>query len=141
MSSRLYKDGYEPPQNTSTPKAMQTTTQNVEYYAYCGPNLSKFYIPCIFEFLISATPHLQSTTSGYPSVGLELKHRQLRARQGCSSSIHWRTQWYFFDFTSTVLDKGTTFVFGSWIYVTNGSGGFNSCNTLILEIRNLIKFC
>ena len=25
-----------------------------------------------------------------------------------------------------VLDQGTTFVFGSWFYVANGSGGFNS---------------
>jgi hypothetical protein len=31
-----------------------------------------------------------------------------------------------FCFTSTVLDEGTTFIFGSWIYVTNSSGGFNS---------------
>jgi hypothetical protein len=31
-----------------------------------------------------------------------------------------------FDFTSIMLDEGTTFIFGSWICVTNGSGGFNS---------------
>jgi hypothetical protein len=37
----------------------------------------KFCVPCTLEFLISATPHLQSTTSGYPSVALEVKHRQL----------------------------------------------------------------
>jgi hypothetical protein len=29
-------------------------------------------------------------------------------------------------FTSTVLDEGTIFIFGSWICVTNGLGGFNS---------------
>jgi hypothetical protein len=29
-------------------------------------------------------------------------------------------------FTSTVLDDGTTFIFGSWICVANGLGGFNS---------------
>jgi hypothetical protein len=29
-------------------------------------------------------------------------------------------------FTSTVLDEGTTFIFGSKICVANGSGGFNS---------------
>jgi hypothetical protein len=28
-------------------------------------------------------------------------------------------------FTSTVLDEGTTFIFGSWIRVANGLGGFN----------------
>jgi hypothetical protein len=31
------------------------------------------------------------------------------------------------DFTIAVLDKGTTFFFGSWNYITNGSGGFNNC--------------
>jgi hypothetical protein len=30
------------------------------------------------------------------------------------------------NFTSAVLDEGTTFIFGSWICVANGSGGFNS---------------
>jgi hypothetical protein len=29
-------------------------------------------------------------------------------------------------FTSTVLDEGTTFFFGSWICIANGLGGFNS---------------
>jgi hypothetical protein len=31
-----------------------------------------------------------------------------------------------FNFTSAVLDEGTTFIFGSWICIANGSGGFNS---------------
>jgi hypothetical protein len=31
-----------------------------------------------------------------------------------------------FSFTSTVLDEGITFIFGSWIRVTNGLGDFNS---------------
>jgi hypothetical protein len=31
-----------------------------------------------------------------------------------------------FEFTSIVLDEGTTFVFGSWICIANDSGGFNS---------------
>jgi hypothetical protein len=29
-------------------------------------------------------------------------------------------------FTSTMLNEGTTFIFGTWICVTNGLGGFNS---------------
>jgi hypothetical protein len=29
-------------------------------------------------------------------------------------------------FTSNVLDEGTTFIFSSWICITNGLGGFNS---------------
>jgi hypothetical protein len=31
-----------------------------------------------------------------------------------------------FNFTSAVLDEGTTFIFGYWICVANGLGGFNS---------------
>jgi hypothetical protein len=31
-----------------------------------------------------------------------------------------------FNFTSTVLDMGTTFIFGFWICVANDLGGFNS---------------
>jgi hypothetical protein len=29
-------------------------------------------------------------------------------------------------FTTNMLDEGTTFIFGSWICVTNSFGGFNS---------------
>jgi hypothetical protein len=41
-----------------------------------------------------------------------------------------------FDFTNAVLNEGTIFIFGSWIYITNGSGGFNShlANSRELEI-------
>ena len=38
---RLYKGGQGPPQNTSTPKSIQATTQDVGYYALRGPNLYK----------------------------------------------------------------------------------------------------
>jgi hypothetical protein len=31
-----------------------------------------------------------------------------------------------FNFTSAMLDEGTTFIFGSWICLANGLGGFNS---------------
>ena len=31
-----------------------------------------------------------------------------------------------FSFEPTVLDEGTTFLFGSWVCVADGSGGFNS---------------
>jgi hypothetical protein len=31
-----------------------------------------------------------------------------------------------FNFTSTMLDEGTTFIFGSWVCIANGSGGYNS---------------
>ena len=41
LSPRIYKGGQGPPQNTSTPKAIQTTIQDIGYYATRGPNLSK----------------------------------------------------------------------------------------------------
>jgi hypothetical protein len=31
-----------------------------------------------------------------------------------------------FNFTSAMLEEGTTFIFGSWICVANGLDGFNS---------------
>jgi hypothetical protein len=31
-----------------------------------------------------------------------------------------------FNFTSAVLDEGTTFIFGSWICIANSLGSFNS---------------
>ena len=41
LSPRIYKGGQVPPQKTLTPKEIQTTTQDVGYYATRGPNLSK----------------------------------------------------------------------------------------------------
>ena len=41
LSPRIYKGGKGPPRYTSTPKAIQTTTQDVGYYAIRGPKLSK----------------------------------------------------------------------------------------------------
>src|SRR6185295_14286113 len=41
MFPRIYKGGQVPPRNTSTPKTIQTTTQDVGYYTTRGPNLSK----------------------------------------------------------------------------------------------------
>jgi hypothetical protein len=31
-----------------------------------------------------------------------------------------------FNFTSDMLDEGTTFTFGSWFCIADGGGGFNS---------------
>ena len=41
MSPRIYKGGRDPLKTSSIPKAIQTTTQDVGYYATRGPNLSK----------------------------------------------------------------------------------------------------
>ena len=39
LSPRIYKGGQVPPQNISTSKAIQTTTQDVGYYANSRPEL------------------------------------------------------------------------------------------------------
>ena len=39
LSPRIYKSGKGLSRNTSTPKAIQTTIQDVGYYATRGPNL------------------------------------------------------------------------------------------------------
>jgi len=41
LSLRIYKGGRGPPRNTSTSKAIQSTTQDVGYYATRDSNLSK----------------------------------------------------------------------------------------------------
>jgi hypothetical protein len=48
-----------------------------------------------------------------------------------------------FNFTSAVLDEGTTFTFGSWICIANGSGGFNShlSNTRKPEVSASTSSC
>ncbi|PUZ48442.1 hypothetical protein GQ55_7G245800 [Panicum hallii var. hallii] len=63
-------DGNRPPQNiTSPPKAIQTTKQDVRYYAHHSPNLCKPCVACTFKFLISASPYLKLTTPGIPLGG------------------------------------------------------------------------
>jgi hypothetical protein len=87
LASRIYKGGQGPSQNRRSPdyptlKAIQTTTQDVGYYARRGPNLSKFCVPCTFEYLISASPHLKLTTLGISLGGQPVKHRQLARQVG-----------------------------------------------------------
>ena len=41
LSPRIYKGRQGPPQKASTPKAIQTTTQDIGYYTTRGPSLSK----------------------------------------------------------------------------------------------------
>jgi hypothetical protein len=83
LPSRIYKGGQGPLSKQrslghSTPKAIQTTIQDVGCYASCGPNLSKLCVPCTFEFLISASPHPKLTTLGISLGGKPVKHRQRR---------------------------------------------------------------
>jgi hypothetical protein len=59
-------------------------------------------------------------------VGVVVKHRQL-ARPVGAFIEHPPENWMAsFNFTSTVLDEGTTFIFSSWICDTNSLGGFNN---------------
>jgi hypothetical protein len=59
-------------------------------------------------------------------VDLEVKHRQLARQVGVFIEHPPKNSMVSFDFTSAVLDEGTTFIFGTWICIANGSGGFNS---------------
>jgi hypothetical protein len=58
-------------------------------------------------------------------VGLTVKHRQLVRQVGAfieDSLASWIAS---FNLTVT-LEEGTTFVFGSWVHIANGSHGFDS---------------
>jgi hypothetical protein len=59
-------------------------------------------------------------------VGVAVKHRQLARQVGVFIEHPLENSIASLSFTSTVLDEGTIFVFGSWICVSNGLGGFNS---------------
>jgi hypothetical protein len=57
-------------------------------------------------------------------VGVAVIHRQLACHVGVFIEHPPENSMASFRFTSTVLDQGTTFIFGSWICIANGSGGF-----------------
>jgi hypothetical protein len=42
-----------------------------------------------------------------------------------------------FDFTSVVPNKGTTFIFDSWVCIANGLGGFNGHLADTRELEHL----
>jgi hypothetical protein len=58
-------------------------------------------------------------------VGLVVKYRQLARQVGVFIEHPPKNLMASFSFTSTMLDESTTFIFGSWICVANGLGGFN----------------
>jgi hypothetical protein len=59
-------------------------------------------------------------------VGVTVKHRQLARQVGVFIEHPPENSMVSLSFTSTVLDEGTTFIFGFWICAANGLGGFNS---------------
>jgi hypothetical protein len=59
-------------------------------------------------------------------VGVAVKHRQLTRQVEVFIKHPLKNSMVSFRFTTTVLDKGTTFIFGPWIFVANGLGGSNN---------------
>jgi hypothetical protein len=59
-------------------------------------------------------------------VGLEIKHRQLVRQVGMFIEHPPENSVASFNFTSTMLDEGTTVIFDSWARIANGSGGFSN---------------
>jgi hypothetical protein len=59
-------------------------------------------------------------------VGLEVKHRELARQVEVFIEHSPENSMASFHFTSVVLGEGTTLIFGSWICIANGSGGFNN---------------
>jgi hypothetical protein len=81
---------------------------------------------CTFEFLISAIPTYKLTTSGVSLGGRGSKTPTAGALGRGLIKDPLENPMASFNFTSAVLDESTTFIFGSWIYVTDGLGGFNN---------------
>jgi hypothetical protein len=59
-------------------------------------------------------------------VGVVVKHQQLVCLAWVFIEHPPENSIASFSFTNTMLDQGTTFIFGSWICIASGSGGFNS---------------
>ena len=55
-----------------------------------------------------------------------VKHRQLAPTVGPLAKDQQKNPMASFEFSFLAIDAGTTFVFGSWVYIANSSGGFSS---------------
>jgi hypothetical protein len=55
-----------------------------------------------------------------------VKHQQLARQVGVFIEHPLENSMASLRFTSTMLDEGTTLIFGSWICIANSFGGFNS---------------
>ena len=66
LSPLIYKGGQGPSQKTSTPKAIQTTTQDVGYYATRGPNLSKSFCSLHHRVPEQSIPTYNPAAKGIP---------------------------------------------------------------------------
>ena len=63
---------------------------------------------------------------GYPLESLADKHRQLVRQIGGFANDHQKNSMVPLNSNNSVPAKGTTFFVGSWAFVANGSGGFDS---------------
>ena len=90
-----------------------------------GLNLSKSLCSLHHRVLISTSPYFQPLSSGYPSENPTVKHRQLAPTVGPLANGRQKNSMAPLD-DNSVLEKGTSFRIGSWIFITNGSGGFES---------------
>jgi hypothetical protein len=61
---------------------------------------------------------------GIPLGGQPDKHRQLARQVGERIEDPLANSMALFKFSSPVLPEGMTFIFGSWVCVANGAGGF-----------------
>jgi hypothetical protein len=64
------------------------------------------------------------TTLGIPFGGQPVKHRQLARQVGERIEDPPANSMAFFQFTRSVPSQGTTFVFGSWVCITDGASSF-----------------
>ena len=76
-------------------------------------------VPCTIEF------HRRRSLPTNPTCRLGSKHRQLACPVGDSASSS-ASSMATFVFNNVAPSQGTTFIFGSWVCVANGSGGFDS---------------
>ena len=66
LSPRIYKGWHGSPHKTSTPKAMQTTTQDIWYCATRSPNLSKSLCSLHHRVPEQSIPTYNPTAKGIP---------------------------------------------------------------------------
>jgi hypothetical protein len=85
--------------------------------------------------MISASPYLKLTTSSIPLGGQAIKHRQLEHQIGVRIEDPPANSMASFKFTSPVLPEGTTFVFGSWVYVVDGAGDFRRFTINFMKLK------
>jgi hypothetical protein len=94
-------------------------------------------VACTFKFLISVSPYLKLSTSGISLGGHAAKHRQLARQVGVRIKDPPANSMASFKFTSAVPPQGTTFIFGSWVCITDGTGDFHRFTIDVMKPKTL----